>query len=137
MPKGRPREFDTEKALDTALLLFWRHGYEGTSVADLTKAIGINVPSLYSAFGNKEELFRKVVARYVQKPASYLPTALKEPTARRAAEKLLNSAIDMVMHPGHPNGCLLVHGALVAGPSAESARKELSRCRAGAESRGR
>ena len=134
MPKGRPREFDTEKALDTALLLFWRHGYEGTSVADLTKAIGINVPSLYSAFGNKEELFRKVVARYVQKPASYLPTALKEPTARRAAEKLLNSAIDMVMHPGHPNGCLLVHGALVAGPSAESARKELSRCRAGAES---
>ena len=134
MPKRRPREFDTEKALDTALLLFWRHGYEGTSVADLTEAIGINVPSLYAAFGNKEELFRKVVARYVQKPASYLPTALKEPTARRAAEKLLNSAIDMVMHPGHPDGCLLVHGALVAGPSAESARKELSRCRAGAES---
>src|SRR3954464_1964041 len=133
MPKGRPREFDTEKALDTALLLFWRNGYEGTSVADLTKAMQINVPSMYAAFGNKEELFRKVVARYIQKPASYLPNALKEPTARLAAEKLLSSAIDMVSHPGHPDGCLLVHGALVAGPTAESARKELSRCRAGAE----
>jgi AcrR family transcriptional regulator len=134
MPRGRPREFDTEKALDTAMLLFWKHGYEGTSLAALTDSMGINVPSLYAAFGNKEELFRKAVARYIQKPASYLPTALKEPTARRAAEKLLSSAIKMVMYPGHPDGCLLVHGALASGPSAEFARKELSRCRAGAES---
>src|SRR5437879_2306854 len=134
MPRGRPREFDTEKALDTAMLLFWTHGYEGTSLSALTDSMGINVPSLYAAFGNKETLFRKVVARYIQKPASYLPTALKEPTARRAAEKLLSSAIKMVMYPGHPDGCLLVHGALASGPSAEFARKELSRCRAGAES---
>jgi AcrR family transcriptional regulator len=133
MPKGRPREFDTEKALDAALLLFWRHGYEGTSLAALTNAMGINVPSLYAAFGNKEELFKKALDRYIEKPASYLPNALKESTARGAAEKLMDGAIKMVMNPQHPDGCLLVHGALASGPVGESVRKELSRRRAGAE----
>jgi len=133
MAKGRPREFDAEKALDAALLLFWRHGYEGTSLASLTEAMGINTPSLYAAFGNKEMLFRKALDRYLQKPASYLPNALKASTAHGAAENLLNGAIDMVMHRGHPDGCLLVHGALAAGPTGEPIRKELSRRRAGAE----
>lgn len=134
MPRGRPREFDIDKALDAALLLFWRQGYEGTSLAALTEAMRINVPSLYAAFGNKEALFKRVVDRYIQKPASYLPNALKETTARRAAERLLKGAIEMVMHPDHPDGCLLVHGALASGPEADSIRKELSLRRAGAES---
>jgi AcrR family transcriptional regulator len=133
MPRGRPRQFDTQKALDAALLLFWRHGYEGTSLAALTKAIGINMPSLYAAFGNKEMLFRKALDRYLQKPASYLPKALQEPTARHAVEKLFRGAIDMVMHPRHPDGCLLVQGALAAGPAAAAIRKELSLRRAAAE----
>jgi AcrR family transcriptional regulator len=133
MPRGRPREFDTEKALEAALLLFWRHGYEGTSLNALTEAMGINVPSLYAAFGNKETLFRKALDRYLQRPAFYLPNALKEPTARRAAENLLNGAINMVMDPRHPDGCLLVQGALASGPDSESVRLELSRHRAGAE----
>ncbi len=133
MPRGRPREFDTEKALDEALLLFWRHGYEGTSLSALTQAMGINMPSLYAAFGNKENLFRKVLDRYIQKPASYLPNALKEPTARRVAEKLLRGAIHMTMDPEHPDGCLLVQGALVSGPLADSVRTELNRRRAGAQ----
>ena len=133
MAKGRPREFDTEKALEAALLLFWRHGYEGTSLASLTEAMGINTPSLYAAFGNKEMLFRKALDRYLERPASYLPNALKAPTAHGAAENLLTGAIDMVMHRGHPDGCLLVHGALAAGPTGEPIRKELSRRRAGAE----
>lgn len=134
MPRGRPREFDAEKALDTALMLFWRHGYDGTSLAALTGSMGINVPSLYAAFGSKEMLFHKVLDRYIQKPAYYLPKALKSPTARGAAEKLLSGAIDMVMQKGHPDGCLLVHGALASGPVTESVRKELSRRRLGAES---
>jgi AcrR family transcriptional regulator len=134
MAKGRPREFDVDKALEAALLLFWRHGYEGTSLAALTEAMGINVPSLYAAFGNKESLFRKALDRYMQGPASYFPSALKEPTARGAAEKLLQSAIDMVMQPRHPDGCMLVQGALAAGPGTEWARKELSLRRAAAES---
>jgi AcrR family transcriptional regulator len=133
MPRGRPREFDTEKALDAALLQFWRHGYEGTSLATLTRAMGVSVPSLYGAFGNKEMLFRKALDRYLQKPASYLPKALQEPTARGVAEKLFCGAIDMVMNPRHPDGCLLVHGALAAGPAAELIRKELSHRRAAAE----
>lgn len=133
MPKGRPRSFDIQKALDAALLLFWRNGYEGTSLAALTEAMGINVPSLYAAFGNKEMLFKKVLERYLQNPASYLPEALKQPTARRAIEKLFRGAINMVMNPRHPDGCLLVQGALASGPAAASIRKELSVRRAAAE----
>jgi AcrR family transcriptional regulator len=133
MAKGRPREFDTEQALDAALMLFWRHGYEGTSLAALTSAMRISTPSLYAAFGSKEALFRKAIDRYVQRPASYLPNALKEPTARRAVEKLFRGAINMVMHPRHPDGCLLVHGALAVGPACEAIRSQLSLCRAAAE----
>jgi AcrR family transcriptional regulator len=133
MPKGRPRQFDIDQALDAALLLFWRHGYEGTSMTALTKAMGINVPSLYAAFGNKEALFQKALQRYLQNPASYLPKALEEPTARRAVEKLFQGAINMVMNPRHPDGCLLVQGALVSSPAAASIRKELSLRRKAAE----
>ncbi|HEY7118017.1 MAG TPA: TetR/AcrR family transcriptional regulator [Tepidisphaeraceae bacterium] len=133
MPRGRPREFDPDQALDAALLLFWRHGYEGTSLAALTQAMGINMPSLYAAFGNKETLFRRALDRYLQRPASYLPNALKEPTARRAAEQLFRGAIDMTMNPRHPDGCLLVQGALASGPTAQVVRKELSLRRAAAE----
>jgi AcrR family transcriptional regulator len=132
-PKGRPREFDVDKALDAALLLFWRHGYEGTSLSALTQAMRINVPSLYAAFGNKEELFKKVLDCYIQRPASYLPNSLKEPTARAVVEKLFRGAIGMVMSPSHPDGCLLVQGALASGPLGKSVTAELSRRRAGAE----
>jgi AcrR family transcriptional regulator len=133
MPRGRPRTFDTDAALDAALHLFWRRGYEGTSLSALTAAMHINVPSLYAAFGNKEALFRQAVERYVQQPASYLAAALKEPTARAAAERLFAGAINMVMDAGHPDGCLLVQGALACGPDADPARAELARRRAAGE----
>jgi AcrR family transcriptional regulator len=133
MAQGRPREFNTEKALDAALHLFWRRGYEGTSLAALTEAMGINVPSLYAAFGNKETLFKKVLDRYIQRPASYLPNALKQPSARGVADELFRGAINMVMNPRHPDGCLLVQGALASGPLTESIRQELNRRRAGAQ----
>ena len=133
MPRGRPRQFNADKALDAALLLFWRHGYEGASLAALTAAMGINGPSLYAAFGNKETLFKKALDRYIQRPASYLPNALKEPTARGAAEKLFRGAVNMVMTPGNPDGCMLVQGALAAGPMAGPIRRELNLRRAGAE----
>src|ERR1041384_3262036 len=116
MPRGRPREFDTERALDEALALFWRRGYAGTSLPARTEAGGVTPTSLYAAFGNKEELFRRVVDRYLRGPANYLHRALAEPTARRVAEAALAGAIEMVMHPDHPEGCLLVHGALAAHP---------------------
>jgi AcrR family transcriptional regulator len=133
VPRGRPREFDTEQALDRALALFWRNGYEGTSLAALTDAVGVTPTSLYAAFGNKEALFKRVVDRYIRGPANYLHRALAEPTARGVAEAAFAGAIDMVMNPEHPDGCLLVHGALASHPDLAPIREELSRRRAGAE----
>jgi AcrR family transcriptional regulator len=131
--KGRPREFDLDKALEAALEVFWRKGYEGASLPDLTEAMGINRPSLYAAFGNKEELFRKVLDRYIEGPAGFVRKALEAPTARAVAEQLLNGAIDLVTDTRNPRGCLLVQGALVCGEAAESVRRELAARRAAGE----
>ncbi len=133
MPRGRPREFDADQALDRALKVFWRKGYEGASLPDLTRAMRINRPSLYAAFGNKESLFRKVIERYVEGPAGYVRTALDEPTARAVAERLLGGSVDLLTDPRNPRGCLMVQGALACGEAAESIRRELSARRAAAE----
>ena len=109
---GRPREFDEEKALDAAMNVFWRDGYEGASLANLTQAMGINRPSLYAAFGDKEQLFRRVVERYENGPAAYVTDALKEPAARAAIERLLYAVADMSTCPENPRGCLMVQCAL-------------------------
>jgi AcrR family transcriptional regulator len=123
--KGRPRSFDTSKALDRALDVFWRKGYEGASLSDLTHAMGINRPSLYAAFGDKETLFRKALDRYTSGPGAYVTEALDEPTAHGAIERLLRTASDSLTCPGQPRGCLMVQGALSCGEEAESVRKEL------------
>jgi AcrR family transcriptional regulator len=129
-PLGRPRAFDTEKALDSALRVFWEKGYEGTSLSDLTEAMGINRPSLYAAFGDKEALFRKVVNRYCEGPAAYVREALKEPTARAVVERLLRGAVDLLSDPNNPKGCLMVQGALSCGDRADAMRQELNSLRA-------
>jgi len=133
MPKGRPREFDTEKALDAALGVFWERGYEGASLAALAEAMGVSMPSLYAAFGNKESLFTRVVDRYIERPASYLKRAVEAPTARQVAKRALHGAIEMTQQPGAAAGCLLVRGALATGPSAEAIRRHLAKRREGAE----
>jgi AcrR family transcriptional regulator len=125
VPAGRPRAFDADKALDQALKVFWRKGYEGTSLPDLTEAMGINRPSLYAAFGNKEEIFRKALGRYVEGPAAYVRDALKEPTAKAVAERVLFGAADRLTDARNPGGCLIVHAALACGDAADSVRKEL------------
>jgi len=123
---GRPREFDVDKALDAALQVFWRKGYEGASLPDLTGAMRINRPSLYAAFGNKEALFRKVVDRYASGPAAYVGEALEEPTARAVVERLLAGAVDLLSQPRSPRGCLMVQGALSCGDEADPIRRELA-----------
>jgi AcrR family transcriptional regulator len=125
MPVGRPRAFDIDQALDRALQVFWRKGYEGTSLSDLTKAMGINRPSLYAAFGNKEALFRKALDRYAEGPAAYTRKALDEPTARAVVERLLRGVIDLLTDPCTPQGCLAVQGALACGDAADAIRQEL------------
>jgi AcrR family transcriptional regulator len=123
--KGRPREFDIDKALETALHVFWEKGYEGTSLPDLTEAMGINRPSLYAAFGNKETLFRKAIDRYAKGPGGYVRHALNEPTARASVERLMLGAADLLTCPANPSGCLMVQGALASGESADPIRREL------------
>jgi AcrR family transcriptional regulator len=133
MPVGRPRAFDIDQALDRALHVFWRKGYEGASLADLTKAMKINRPSLYAAFGNKQSLFRKVIERYAAGPAAYVREALQAPTARQVAERLLGGAIDLLSDRRNPRGCLMVHGALACSGTAEPVRRQLALHRAASE----
>jgi AcrR family transcriptional regulator len=130
---GRPREFDLENALDRALLVFWRNGYEGASIADLTDAMGINPPSLYAAFGNKEGLFRKVVDRYIERYAGFWEVARAAPTARAMVEHLLHASVDFVTDESNPRGCLMVRGAMACSEAANKIRDELVTRRAAGE----
>jgi len=128
---GRPREFDTDAALEKAMRLFWAKGYEGTSVADLTETLGIGKPSLYAAFGDKQSLFRAALERYAAGPASYVAAALAKPTAREVAEHLLRGAADLQTSSSNPGGCLTVNGAIACGDEAEPVRQALNAHRTG------
>src|ERR1700722_1743597 len=129
VPSGRTRQFDVDEALDLALEVFWARGYEGATLPELTKAMGINRPSLYAAFGNKEQLFRKALDRYQTGPMSFLTEALKEPTARAAAEAIFSGFIRMQRNRVKGRGCLIVAGALASGEGAETVRQELAQLR--------
>lgn len=130
---GRSREFDVNQALDAALCVFWRKGYEGASYTDLTKATGVERPALYSAFGNKEALFRRVLERYYEHYLDYLPAALELSTSRQVAEHILRSAAEL--HTRYPDrtGCLGINGALAGSDEAEPIRRALIDARANGE----
>jgi AcrR family transcriptional regulator len=123
---GRPREFDVDDALERAMRVFWERGYEGASLVDLTAAMGITKPSMYAAFGNKEQLFRRAVERYAEGPGHYATLALEEPTARAVAEAFLRGAVGTTTSPGDPAGCLSVQGALASGDGGRPARDLLA-----------
>lgn len=133
MPAGRPRAFDPDKALDRALRVFWKRGYEGASLPELTRAMGINRPSLYAAFGNKEALFKKAIERYVSGPASPARDALQAPTAREVVQQLFAAGIELTTSSRNPRGCFIVQGALACGQDSETARRELLKRRAATE----
>jgi AcrR family transcriptional regulator len=107
---GRARAFDADQALESAMIVFWTKGYDGASLSDLTEAMGINRPSLYAAYGNKQELFRKALERYGEGPSSYEREALAHATARDVAEGLLRGAADVQTDPNTPAGCLATLG---------------------------
>ena len=118
-PKGRPREFCTDKALAAALRVFWSKGYEGASMADLTEAMGITKPSLYAAFGNKEALFAKALDLYEAEKLAYTRTALDLPTARQVAEAILRGAVANMTGKNEPHGCMGVISSMACGAEAE------------------
>jgi AcrR family transcriptional regulator len=131
--RGRPRAFDPDAALERAMHVFWAKGYEGASLSDLTRAMRINRPSLYAAFGNKEQLFRKVLDRYANGPLAYFGKALAAPKARGVIEQIFRGAARMAGDPRFPSGCLMVQGALAVGNAAGSVRKEAAGRRAASE----
>tara|TARA_R110000822_G_scaffold150582_3_gene289674 strand:+ start:599 stop:1207 length:609 start_codon:yes stop_codon:yes gene_type:complete len=102
--RGRPREFEIEQALAAALQVFWDKGYEGASISDLTGAMGITRPSLYAAFGNKEELFKQALDLYETEKLSYVGRALEAETAKGVAERFLYGSIENIT--GDCPGCL-------------------------------
>ncbi len=115
MKTGRPRSFCVEEALDHAMDVFWRKGYQGASLSDLTEAMGISAPSLYACFESKEGLFRAVLDRYEEAGKGFLRNVLDAPTAREAAELFLTGVAERATDPqAHPPGCLLLQSGLAA-----------------------
>jgi AcrR family transcriptional regulator len=127
---GRPRTFDKEEALERALEVFWRKGFEGASLCDLTEAMGINPPSLYAAFGNKEELFLQALDRYQEERGAFWSEAASAPSAREAMERMLRGTAEFLTDKHNPRGCLMVQGALTCGETADAIRQELNKRRA-------
>ncbi|EFG65324.1 TetR/AcrR family transcriptional regulator [Streptomyces sp. SPB074] len=123
---GRPRGFDAEEALERAMLVFWEHGYEGAGTALLTRAMGISTTSMCAAFGNKEQLFRKVLERYSDGPGGYFARAMEEPTAHAVASAVLGGVVGTTTLPARPSGCLGVQSALAVSCSGEPVRALLA-----------
>src|SRR5258707_7122951 len=128
---GRPRDFNLDEALDRAMRLFWRNGYLGTSISDLTEAIGIRRGSLYAAFGSQEELYKKALDRYSAGPSYYQREAVEKPTAYEVVEHVLNGVIESALHPRNPRGCMWVMGLLSCGEPESSVKQDLIARRAG------
>lgn len=130
---GRHREFDVDEALDAALNVFWRMGYEGASYTDLTQATGVERPALYSAFGNKEALFRRALERYYTHYLNFFPAALEQPTSRKVVEHMLRNAAELHTRYADRRGCLGIHGALAGSDDIVPVQTALIDARAGAE----
>lgn len=122
---ARPRKFDHDSALEAAMQVFWRNGYEGTSIADLTAATGMQPGSLYAAFGGKADLFRKALERYCAGPAAFIHAALTEPTAYRVVERILRGTAEFLTQPNMPRGCMTIDSALTCGEEAAAMRGHL------------
>jgi AcrR family transcriptional regulator len=131
--KGRPREFDYDAALAKALRVFWCNGYEAASMAELTAEMGITKPSLYAAFGNKEQLFHKALDLYEREKLAYMSSALDAPTARAVAERLLLGSLQIQTNSYDPKGCLGVISIAACGAEAEPIKAEVMKRRASSE----
>lgn len=126
-PRGRPRSFDREAVLGRAMRVFWERGYEGTSIADLLRAMGITPPSLYAAFGSKEQLFREAIAHYCRIEGAGTAIAMRhDGSARDATERMLRANADAYAEPDKPSGCMVVLCATIGPPANKSVRAFLA-----------
>jgi AcrR family transcriptional regulator len=132
---GRPLSFDRDAALHAAMLLFWKHGYESTSLADLTAAMGVTPPSIYAAFGDKKGLFREAVGLYVSGPVTAESIIAQAATARAAAAALLTGSAVAFTGRDTPAGCLLATSTISCSTAAADVQKELAAIRGGIEKR--
>ena len=128
---GRPISFDRDLALDRAMLLFWQHGYEGTSIADLTNAMGLAPTSLYAAFGNKRQLFIEAVYRYLNSSLTLTGEVAQPATARELVLNLLQSAAARYTGEATPRGCLLATSAISCSKESQDVKEQLSAIRHG------
>lgn len=130
---GRPVSFDRDAAVHAAMLLFWRHGYEATSLGQLTAAMGIAPPSLYAAFGDKRGLFTEAVSRYMSGPITSEQLITQADSARDAALAMLMAAARGYTGSDTPPGCLLAASAISCSAAADDVREALSTIRRGIE----
>jgi AcrR family transcriptional regulator len=133
-PRGRPRSFDREAALDAAMQVFWAKGYESTSISDLTEVMGINPPSLYAAFGDKERLFMEAVQRYAQARGTSCPYC-EETTAREAIERLLTYMATELTESCNPRGCMMLMAATTSSNTSAQLQKALADMRTASRDR--
>ncbi len=126
---GRPIGFDRDRALEAAMLLFWERGYEGTSMADLTHAMGLSPSSIYAAFGDKQALFSLAVKRYLDSRAQYAKKALDEPTLEAVIRALFDNTVGFLTAPGHPPTCMTLAGAMGCSTDATPARDLMTEVR--------
>jgi AcrR family transcriptional regulator len=112
---ARPRSYDEGEVLDRAMDVFWRHGYEGASMAELTHAMALNSTSIYAAFGSKRGLFGAVLERYRARRTAHRDAILAAKTGREIAERMLFGAIEWLVGSNEPRGCLLIQSVLAAG----------------------
>jgi AcrR family transcriptional regulator len=126
---GRPIGFDKDAALEAAMLLFWERGYEGTSLTDLTQAMGLNPSSIYAAFGDKHALFQLAVKRYMEMRAQYAGKALEEPTLEKVVRALFDSTVAFLTTPGRPPACMTLAGAAGCSLEATPARDLMTEIR--------
>jgi len=127
---GRPLSFDRDTALNAALLQFWRTGYETTSVAELTHAMGITAPSLYTAFGDKQTLFLECLEKYANPGPKTTPELIAEAgSARQAAQQLLELSARWFTQQDFPAGCLVASAASSGSVSSQRVRAALRNIR--------
>jgi AcrR family transcriptional regulator len=125
--RGRPRAFDRGQALGTAMELFWRHGYEGVSITDLTQAMGVSPTSLYAAFGSKAELYREALECYRRGEGGFEERVLGAPgSAREAVAGVLRECAVRFTEPGHPPGCMIASSVLACAEEHRAVARELA-----------